>query len=66
MSAPPPKPRKPRGKAIAFTDQALDRAAIVTPDDLPAAVRHWESFCPPIARGLLDATTYATTAQDGR
>ncbi len=55
MSMSAPKPNV--GKPLPLTDDALDRAAvIIPPDDVPAAVRHWEKFAPRIAKSLLNAT----------
>lgn len=54
MSA--PQPRRPKGKPLNWqSDDALDKAATVTPDDADAATQWWRRNAPAWAADLLDA-----------
>ena len=52
-----PKPGKPVGRAIRWSDEELDRLATVSDEDIAAAKSHAERLMPKRVKPLLKATT---------
>lgn len=54
---PKPKPKRkvPRGKALNWTDEDLDRLSQVTPEDIQQAAARWREAASPQYQNLLDA-----------
>lgn len=50
-----PKPGKPVGQALAWTDADLDRLAEITPEDITSAKAHAERLMPKKLKPLLKA-----------
>lgn len=46
---------KPRGKALDWSDEDIDKLAEVSEADIAAAAQEWRDTAPPGFEGLLDA-----------
>lgn len=47
--------RRPDRRAIKLTDEQLDQAVVIQPQDIEAAKIAWEKDAPPRFKGLLSA-----------
>jgi len=47
--------RVPKGKALRWSEEDLDRLSEITPGDIERAREHWRANVPPMYRNLLDA-----------
>jgi hypothetical protein len=47
--------RKPGGRPLPGNDESLDRAAVITPEDVAAREASWRRDTTPAGRSLLDA-----------